>query len=376
MSKIISFKFAAKKTKNKQLMSISSRKLLQHDAFIPLSSSRRFWAKFISIKSSIPTLILLFLFFTLLIFSALFYNQSPFKSINKAYALNFELPSSLSPWKNIVLPQSDELNVFQQFAKLHPDAVKISRIIDQKDGLQTFSVSYNAYLLFNDTNIHLLGTNSNGVDIYSRMIYTIGYVCLIAIVSGVVSLTLSTFLASFFAVYLNKQISKTIEKIFTTFALIPYLFISLILFLIFDINVVNAIVIFSSLSSISLFINAYQKSIEILKNEYVNANIATGFSKWDILTKTTLKPVFMSQLIQLVEQINIIFVCYSAISIFDINTTSLTIGTTIKESLNLVGHNHYYLIIQTALISTFVFSLKSISFALNSAYINERGQDA
>ncbi|MBU4691970.1 hypothetical protein KQ872_03280 [Mycoplasma sp. ES3225-GEN-MYC] len=342
---------------------------------VPVSSNRRYWRKFFSSKLSIISLIVLLLISIFLISSLLFYSASSYKTINDAYSLNSELPSSLRPWKTLILPESDELNVFREFAKYNKDSVFIDKIIDDKDGLISYSVTFNAYKIFGDTKLHLLGTNSQGIDIFARLISTLINLIIISVSAAVISVFLSIILGSLTAIYFKKSISQIIEKIFSTFALIPYIFISVIVFLLVKNTVVNAIIIFSVISTITLFISSYQKTCEILENEFINADKSVGFSNFDLLIRTVFKPVFLHQLIQATEQLSLIFLTYTAISIFSIDTSTLTLGTVIKEALDLISINPWYLVTLFVLITGLMFGFKFLAFGLNNSYINFRGSD-
>ncbi|MCS4536985.1 ABC transporter permease subunit [Mycoplasma sp. CSL7475-4] len=359
MKKINSFSFKNIKPPRNEVLNIQS-------------SFKRFWNKFFSSKTAIISLITLCLIVLSVIISLIFYQQSYNQAINNSYALNTELPSSLTGFKLLILPESEELNVYREFAKQYPKSVFIERIFDDSDGLITYLVKFNAYNLFNDNSLHLLGTNSQGIDNYARLIYSFANLMLISTISVLISIFLSIFIGGFVAIYFKKEIAKIYDKIFTTFALIPYLLFALILFLVLKNNLINSIIIFSTISTIALSLNAYQKSVEILRNEFINAEKAIGFTRWNLFSKTLIKPLIFNQPIQAIEQIVLIFISYSAISIFDINKTVLTLGTIILEALNLSDINPAYIIVTSLMTTFYVFSLKFIAFELNSAYINQR----
>ncbi|QBF34564.1 ABC transporter permease subunit [Mycoplasmopsis phocirhinis] len=350
--------------------------LLRAEILNAQSAFKRFSQKFFNSKIAIFSFVALIVILLSTFFSFVFYKHKPDQAINNSFALNTELPSSLNGFKHIILPESDELNVYRDFAKQFPKSVFIQRIIDDNDGLINYSVKFNAYQIFNDNNIYLLGTNSQGIDIYARIIYSFANLLLISTLSVLISIFLSIFIGGLIATHFKKEIAKIFDKIFTTFALIPYILFSLFLFLVLDPNIINSIVIFSTISTISLSITAYQKSVQILQNEFINAEKAIGFSQWHIFSKTLIKPLFFNILILAIEQISLTFISYSAISIFNLNKTKLLLGLIILEALNLFEINPSYIITISLLITIYIFSLKNIAFELNRAYINQRGENA
>lgn len=347
-------------------MHLATKKATVHDQVIPISQTKRYWLRFFTNKTLLVSLIIFLICFAFIILSFFLYRANPNEPINNAYEMIRELPSELSPFKTKQLTQGDELNLFNELAKNYKDFVFIEKV--PKTNL--WNVAYNAYELTNDGSIvHILGTNASGIDIFARIIHTELSMLLLTLFATTIALFISTLLGIGVATLLRKQLSKFIYNLFGTFAIIPYLLLSVILFLIFKNSFINALLIFSSLSTIVLFTNAYNKTIWLLNQEFTNADIAAGFSKWNLMTKSFFKYVFNTQLILVIEHFSLIFMSYSAISIFSIDTDhNLLIGTTIKEALDLINTNPWYLITILIITTTFTFSFKFIAVGLNKTY--------
>ncbi|WP_029608744.1 ABC transporter permease subunit [Mycoplasma simbae] len=352
----------------------NSKDVSKNSPTVFLSSSKRYWKRFASSWVNIAAVVVLSILVLFFVFSFIFYTKSGSNPINNAYALNTELPSSLSPWKTIILPYGEEFKVYQNLQNANNDAVIIQEIIDGNDGLKTYIVRFNAYLIFNSTSTHLLGTNSQGIDIFARVLSVYKSSFAIVFASSIIALILGVLTGVLFALFINKKISKFIEKTLTTFALIPYLLISIVLYLFVEFNVLNSILIFSLLSFLIFLISSYQKSVDLLQQEFILAEVSLGYSKWNLATKSLFKPVLLHSLIQINEHISLMLISLAALSIFDINLTSLTLGTIIKEALNLFNTNSAYFWFILLTLTLIIFSLKTISFGLNNAYINIKGE--
>ncbi|BAP01013.1 oligopeptide ABC transporter permease protein [Mycoplasmopsis californica HAZ160_1] len=339
----------------------------------PISSAKRFWLRFFSSKLNICGVIIAILLILFLIFSSLFNNQDAFVPINKATALNSNLPSTISPFKKIILPEGADLDVYRELRILNPNNISINEIINNNDGLRTYEVIANNYAIFNDNNTHLLGTNADGIDIFARILYAFKNAIVISIISALIALILGVYLGCIFAVYFNRKLSVIVEKILSTYTFIPYLIIASVLFLVIKNTLINSIVLYSFISTFIIILSSYQRAYEIMQRESTKAEISCGYTKFYLLHKSLFKPVFFHACIQAIEQINLILVSIAAISIFDIDLETLNIGTLIKEAVNIFGSNSAYLWFITALISLYVFSLKIIVLGLNSAYNNIRG---
>ncbi|WP_027334197.1 ABC transporter permease subunit [Mycoplasma elephantis] len=360
-----------KKDKEIELLKFVTKKNIYNELVIPISQKKRYFLRILKNKTLIVSLTIFLIVFIFLILSYIFYNEEPNKPINNALFLNKELPSEITPFKNEQILPGPKLELFKKLANQYNDSVFINKII----GSNLYNVSYNAYKIIDDKNlVHILGTNSYGIDIFSRIIHSQLNILLIALISITFALILSTFSALIIALYIRKRLSKFINNLFTTFTIVPYLILSVILFLIFKNSFINAILIFTIISSLILFCNAYNKTLSVLNEEYVMADIAIGFSKYNLLWKTLLMPVINSQLIQIIEHFSLILVSYSAISIFSIdNSNNLTFGLIIKEGIQLFDKNPYYLITTSIITTSLTFSFKFISVELNKIYEPKRG---
>lgn len=360
---------------DKKLFKIASKKQPLAQLTQIKSSAKRYWERVFTNKWMIVAIVILVLLFVLLLVSKLFYSQSYNQSINDAYSINYELPSSLIPFKSITLPEGEELNVFTDLKQKYTNYIDISKINNQNYDSNSYLVLFNAYGILNDNSLHLLGTNASGIDIYARVIKVLFDSFIICFFSILFALLFSMIFAPISAIYLQKDLSKSIEKWISIFALLPYLLFALIINLTMKFSILNFIISYSILSSLFMYINAYQISCEILKNEYINVDKSLGFSKWNIFTKDLVKPVFFSQLIFAIEQISLMLISYSALAIFNIDNTNISLGLILNESLQLFDKNPSYLLTIFVYISLTIYALKTISYSLSSAYTNIRGQN-
>lgn len=338
---------------------------------VPKSPIKMYWKRFFSSKTSIIALVVFLTILLFLVISSIVYPYSNSEPINQTMSLNRDISSLINSDKTIQLGKGFEIQTFEKYAQIYPNIVKVTPVA-QKD---LYIVEYNPYELMNKINNttqsfnHLLGTNSNGVDIFARLVFSQLLVVSIGLLSLLISWIVATFLAILIALYFKKPISNFINKMFGSFAIVPYLFISIIAFIIFKPSFINSVIIFATISFFALFVNGYQKTIDLLKQEYINSDLMVGFSNWSLLTKTLFIQVFNFQLIQLIEHFSLILMSYSAVSIFSINPSNdVNLGTIIKESIDLFIINPSYLISITIITTSLTFSIKFIGLGLSNSY--------
>ncbi|QSF13767.1 hypothetical protein [Mycoplasma sp. Mirounga ES2805-ORL] len=356
--------------KTKEYLKFSKKDKESHGITIPVSSKKQFWTRFFTNKLNLIAVIILFVVLLVLIISSIF-SYSYNEPINNSLALNKELPSSLHPWKTMDLSKNPESNLFVTLAKDYPDLVKV----DVDTNFDIYHVSYNAYGLMNKINNthfaynHILGTNSNGIDIYSRIVNSNMQLFLVAILSLSMSMFISTAIGILLALYVKKSINDFIYNLIQAVGMIPYLFITVILFIFVGTSFGKSLLIFSLASGIFLFISSFQRSTKILQEEYIMAEIANGFSKWDLFWRTMFLKVLNYQLIQIVDQFILIYLSYAALGLLSIDLESnFNIGVIIKESTELFFINPAYLIVNTSIIFTLILTLKIIVFGLSKSY--------
>lgn len=336
------------------------------------NSQIRFWKRFFSKKTVIFSIIILSIILLFLCISAMWNPYSMTQPINDSMNLNHNIKPLVNPTVHLTIdPSLEQAKAFIRMSQTYPEIIKISSIADKN----LVEIVYNPYDLMNKLNStkflfqHLLGTNKDGVDIYSRVIYSEGVLFAIAIISILISLPTAVFLAICVAIYIKKPFNNFISKLFGSFSIIPYLLMSLIFFSVFRNTFWNSIIIFIIISFTNLFVGSYNNTIELLNQEAFKADKTLGYNNWKLITKSLFMNVLNYQIIQAIEQISMIFLSYTAVALFSLNNNSgVNLGVVIKEAIDLFDSNWQYLITLIILTTGISFSIKIIAWGLNDSY--------
>ncbi|MCU4117232.1 peptide ABC transporter permease [Mycoplasma zalophi] len=364
--------------------------------FIPTNSFRLYWKRFFKLKiNKILFVLFLVLLFTLII-STFFIKNNSFISIDENTNLVNNLPSVFSQEITKNFHRSTELDFIRNVAELdqknalneHRDVI-FSIIFDSsKDvgGNQTIytdivTLKYNPYNLLkainylNDASINIpkglyLGTNSQGIDIFSRIIVTLWITFLSIIFAIFINIFLAFNLALLVNLYPHNIIVKFIDKTLTSLTIIPEIIWIFLLSVFLGTYWYSLLFILTLVCWMSYY-NLLKQEINILLNsEFIIAIKSIGVSNIRLAYSHIFKHVTPNLLILLVERFSINILMLSSLAFLDFlsETNNLNIGTVLREAITLFSENPSYLLIISVYIVLFSLILKLLSINLASAY--------
>ncbi|AWX69526.1 ABC transporter permease subunit [[Mycoplasma] anseris] len=362
------------------------------------NNTKSFWKKFFDKKINIFIFISLIIILLSLIIASLFIKNSPSNSIFQQSDFVNNLPSQYTPIIKRSFERGEELEFIRFIEKQElirsnslgiPPVFKIlfdsSLDVGGSTSVNTDIVTlwYNPYQLIEAINLNvsnqtkisidhflILGTNQNGVDIYSRIFSSIWLTFVIILLSLIFNIFIGFSLGAIVGLKSDKWYAKIIEGIANVIGAIPEL-IWIFMFCIFLGTKWYSIVIAFVLISWTHFYETTKNETKILRNQnFISAAISIGLNPTQLIFKHVWKQIFASILILIVDKLAMNLLIISSLSLLDFitNSNDLHIGVVFKEALLNIKSNIWYLItLITPLILIFM-SLKLFFVKLSQTY--------
>ncbi len=366
------------------------------------SQMKLFWKRFFSKKLNIA----IFTFFILVILAMLIMlafiknpaNQSlneqsiyvnnlpPY--FNQVIERNFERGQELNFIREIAnkeLTRSFEANEQPVFRILYDSAFDLGGSLTTNTDIVI--LRYNPYDLIKAINLNnasdkinvlhmpFLGTNNNGIDIYSRLNISIFITILTIILAIAFNVFIGFSLAALYVFNKNKWYGILVDKIATILTSIPEIIWILLLCIFFGTNWYEILISFILISWTSYY-EISKNEISILsKNEFILASKSIGLNNIQITYRKLFKLILPSILILVTDRLAINILIVSSLAFLDLinNSNNINIGNILKEALQSAKNNPWYLIFTTMYIAMFCLSFKLFNVVLSQTYNPKNG---
>ncbi|UTO26026.1 ABC transporter permease subunit [Metamycoplasma hyosynoviae] len=379
---------------NSQLLKPVKRKEPTAQAVRQTTSLKLYWKKFFSKKTNIFAFVFFLAIFLSLIIALFFVKNSATKSVSDSIFVN-NLPSYYNQIVTRSFDKGETLNFIRKLGELEKaraSELGISPIFEiyfdsayDTSGQINITtdiviLQYNPYKLLEAMNINLgskieipqyiLGTNQNGVDIYSRSILSIFTTIIIIIISLFGNILIGFILASLYSFNKRKWWSKIIDVIASIINSVPTIIWIFIFTILFGTKPWQILISFLLVSWASFYELTKNEIEEVSKTEFIIAAKAIGLNNFQVAKRHLFTYILPSLLILFVDMFTMDILIISSLAFLEFinETNNLNIGMVIKESISTISLNISYLIVICVYISLFSISLKLLSNSLSSTF--------
>lgn len=382
------FKFVANKKTNTKLYTTHT------------TQTKQYWKRFFKSKINLFWFTTFLLIIFALVIALFFIKNSPSVSIDDRTNLVNNLPSYFNQTITRNFNRGDELEFIRNIADLeYKEAINNHRNLifwidfdssKEIGGNQTVhtdivTLTYNPYnlikainfLKLNENNYQIkipnglyLGTNNQGIDIYSRSIISIWITILVIFISIFINIFISFNLASLINFYPNNIFIKLLDKLINTLSIIPEIIWVFLLSIFIGTNWYSLLISLSSVCWVSYYKFATDEIKNMMSKEFIIASKSIGSSYWIIAYRHIFKYIFANYLIMMVERFSINILIASSLSFLDFinESNNLNIGTILKEAIGIASQNPSYLILVSTFIILFSLNLKLLSSAFANTF--------
>ncbi|MDC8911993.1 ABC transporter permease subunit [Metamycoplasma hyosynoviae] len=379
---------------NSQLLKPVKRKEPTAQAVRQTTSLKLYWKKFFSKKTNIFAFVFFLAIFLSLIIALFFVKNSATKSVSDSIFVN-NLPSYYNQIVTRSFDKGETLNFIRKLGELEKaraSELGISPIFEiyfdsayDTSGQINITtdiviLQYNPYKLLEAMNINLgskieipqyiLGTNQNGVDIYSRSILSIFTTIIIITISLFGNILIGFILASLYSFNKRKWWSKIIDVIASIINSVPTIIWIFIFTILFGTKPWQIMISFLLVSWASFYELTKNEIEEVSKTEFIIAAKAIGLNNFQVAKRHLFTYILPSLLILFVDMFTTDILIISSLAFLEFinETNNLNIGMVIKESISMISLNISYLIVICVYISLFSISLKLLSNSLSSTF--------
>ncbi len=178
-----------------------------------------------------------------------------------------------------------------------------------------------------------LGTDSNGFDVWSRLVYGIRIILTVSIFSSLISVFLGTILG-FVNAYYKNWLSKLILLIAELFSSMSLYIIAILITLFFQKNILIMIIAFSILQWVEIERIISEKVAHINNQDFIKASKMVGKSNFAIFKEDFLPLLFPQLLIGFFFLTKRIIVIEASLSFlgFSVDSPNSSIGNIISEA--------------------------------------------
>ncbi|RMA78977.1 peptide/nickel transport system permease protein [Metamycoplasma subdolum] len=386
---------------NPSLFKFKTKKPKSIDLALPKTSTKMFWTRFFMKKSNIFALVFFMAILLTLLVALCFIKYSPTKSLQNGSIFVNNLPSYYSQIVKRNFERGAELDFIRQVAELEKNRAfsngetPVFKILFDSafdsGGSQTISTDivtlyYNPYDLIKAINLNIssipnaeinsqnfkpiLGTNNDGIDIYSRLLSSIAVTLGIILLAIFFNIFVGFSLGALVALKKEKWYSRIIESFANMINAIPELLWIFLLCAFMGTNWYAILIAFSLISWSSFYEISKNETLALRRKEFVYSAMAVGLNQGQIIYFQLFRKIFPSLLILVTERLAINILIVSSLAFLDFITESnnLNIGTIFKEALSSIKTNFLYILVLTILVVSFSVSLKLFSNALAHAY--------
>ncbi|WP_029905468.1 ABC transporter permease subunit [Mycoplasmopsis opalescens] len=375
---------------------LASKKLGNNSCY-PISKNpfKQYWERFFRNKLNLTLFILFWILLISLLFATFFIRNSPISSIDSQTTLVNNLPSEYNREITRSFQRGYELDFIRNIEKIETKLAyeanrnpifsitfDSARDLGGEQTIHTDTVTliYNPYNLIlainsmNENKINLaqglfLGTNSAGIDIYSRIVVSIWVTFAIIFIAIFINIIFGFNLAVFVYLYRKNFIVKFLTKLIDALSVIPEIIWVFLLSIFLGTNWYSLLISLIIVCWISYYKFCLDQVIILYKQEFILAAKSTGSSDWKIAYNHIFSYVYADILIIMVERFSINILIASGLAFLDFinETNNINIGSVLKEAIILIHLNPAYLITISSIIFVFTLVLKllSTSFANN-----------
>ncbi len=379
---------------NNSLFKFIKRKKINIAPTTHINSMQLFWKRFFTKKINIFSLILFLIILVIILIGLLFIKNSSIKPLSDSWYTN-DLPSMYNKIIKRSFEKGEQLNFIRRMAEISKQNANLNgtkpifeilydSAFDSGGNLTTttdiVTLYYNPYdlikaiNLYTDQKIHfndlILGSNSRGIDIYSRIFISIAISLTIIITSIFINIFIGFSLGALFALNSHKWYAKIIDSISTIINSLPEIIWIFILCIFMGTKWWSILIIFSLISWTSFYEISKNEILELNKSDFIIALKSIGLNKFQISYYHLFKRVLPSHLILLTEKLNNgILIISSLVFLEFINeSNNINIGVILKEAINSMQTNSLYLVVTSIIIIWFTISLKLFSNSLANTY--------
>ena len=187
------------------------------------------------------------------------------------------------------------------------------------------------------TNVNLLGTDSLGRDMLSRMIFGARNTVGIAFATTLLAFLLGSVLGLLAATvggWMDQSLSRSVDVLMA----IPSLIFSLLLLTIFGTSVLTLIIVIAVIDSTRVFRLARSVSVTIVVMDYIEAAKLRGEGKWHLITREILPNAMAPLVAEFGLRFCFVFLAISALSFLGLGIQPPTAdwGSMVKENATLI----------------------------------------
>ena len=330
-----------------------------------ISTTKLYWKRFFSKKSNIFALAFFSIVLLTFLIMLAFVKYSPTKPLsNITFVRNLPIAANSIVIRSF--EKGKELDFIREIANL-----------ENLDNSQIFQIFYDflkALSKYTDLKLNIspliLGSNANGIDIYSRTLISMLYTFSVILIAIFINLFIGFSLGALYSLNSNKWYAKLIDSVANILNAIPEV-IWIFVFSIFIGTNWWQILITLILCSWTQFYEISKHEINELKSEeFILASESIGLNKIQIVYRHLFKLVLPSLIILIGSRLSTLILCLSSLAFLEFlsETNNLNIGTIFKEALSSLTINPFYIVTTTILIIGFCASLKLFYNALSATY--------
>lgn len=320
------------------------------------------WKQFFYNKFNLFIVICLLLIIFVLLAGSIFYKNSSYNPEYNSFLTN-NLPSSLSP---IVSRSYDKGPITDYLFYLNDH--KVISLIDVQNYQSTYTITYNPYdVIYATTKIklhYILGTNHNGVDNLAILFNSFSQTFAILFIAAFLQGVLGIYTGTAFGYFYQGKTSKISFWIIGTIMIIPFLFLSILLFNLTGYSFIKAILILSFIGFFAIFYFSYTHTVALMQKEYIIAYKVLGLRPYKIIWRMCKINLF-NTLPLIAEQMSLGLISLAALSFFNIDGIYLfaNIGNLYKQLID--NPNNVALFIVTFVLSIILIILiKSLAYKI------------
>lgn len=319
---------------------------------------KRFFSKKIN-KFSFLIFVFLLLF---LIFSSIFYKYS-----STIPVLNSVFAENLPPVYVSEVTQTIEVGDFYNLIK-NVEINSDFQLIRESQFAGLVTIVYNPYelifyssVLSNNVQINIntiLGTNSLAIDNFSFFIGSFGISIVVIMLAVLIQFTFGSIIAVYIG-YFSKKVFKISYYIISSFGIIPFILLSLIVFNIFGYSHLKAVIIIGVIGIPLFFFSSYSHTLEIKQKEFIKASIASGASSNWVILRIIIPKVMVKNFGLFSENTSISLLVLSSLSFFNISSISnyLNIGNVFRQLIDDFS-NYGFSFLVIIVVTLFILTLK------------------
>ncbi|UUD35575.1 ABC transporter permease subunit [Mycoplasmopsis caviae] len=330
------------------------------------SEFKQYLGRFFRKKINIFLVSLIAILLVFLTLSAIISPYSPKKSIIDSH-LAYNLPNYIGA--SITKKFSSDDNFYQLILNMQKNNPHLRIVVNETPSFDLVNLTYNPYQLIyaieGKKYILLFGTNSSGIDRFSFFIHSFGTSILITFIATLFQLIIGTFLGSIIAYYSNRSSAKFSYYLIGTINIIPFLIIVFLFFKITSYNFFNALLILSTIGSLSFFYSSYSIGLEIKNKEFILAYKSSGVSNWRIIYRIIFCHCLWRNIALVSDSLSLNMLALASLAFFNIYKIdqSLNIGNVFKDLIDNLRNIQYTIFVST-ITSLYVILVKFLGINL------------